>query len=246
MADHLFEDSNLAALYDLFAPADKRADFQFYLPRIMAADSVLDIGCGTGALLHMARTQGHSGHLVGIDPAIGMIEQARKSSDIEWIHGSPLSTTITERFDLVVMTGHTFQVLIDDRELIDTLTKIREILTDDGKFIFETRNPLVRAWEQWDVEYSGQVVDSEGSVVHGVCEVEVPVEGDLVNFSHTFSSANWRKPEVSHSSLRFLDIESLEALLNEAGLVTTDRFGDWDQSALTDESLEIISVTRRA
>ena len=87
MPDRLFDDPNLAALYDLFSPSDGRADFTFYLPLIMAAGAVLDVGCGTGALLHRARDEGHRGRLCGVDPARGMLEQARKRSDVEWVLG---------------------------------------------------------------------------------------------------------------------------------------------------------------
>jgi hypothetical protein len=43
MPDYLFEDHELAALYDLFAPNEGRGDFEFYLPLVMSADSVLDV-----------------------------------------------------------------------------------------------------------------------------------------------------------------------------------------------------------
>ena len=48
MVDHLFADSDLAALYDLFCPREEREDLRFYLPIVMEASSVLDVGCGTG------------------------------------------------------------------------------------------------------------------------------------------------------------------------------------------------------
>ena len=52
MADRLFEDAQLAALYDSMCPRAERWDFDFYLPMVMSAPAVLDVGCGTGMMLH--------------------------------------------------------------------------------------------------------------------------------------------------------------------------------------------------
>lgn len=49
MADRLFSDPALAALYDPMTPRQRRADFEFYLPLVMSAHAVLDVGCGTVA-----------------------------------------------------------------------------------------------------------------------------------------------------------------------------------------------------
>jgi len=70
-------DARLVALYDLFDPPVRRADFACYLPRILSAHAVLDVGCGSGALLRMAREVGRRGRLCGLDPAPGMLLQAR-------------------------------------------------------------------------------------------------------------------------------------------------------------------------
>ena len=145
-----FTDAEQAALYDRQYPAGARNDFRFYLPLIMAAESVLDVGCGTGALLHMARDAGHTGRLVGLDPAFGMLEQARKRMDIEWIQGDLSSLTFDREFDLAVMTGHAFQELITDTEIRAAFAAVRSALRDDGRFGFETRNPAARAWEKLD------------------------------------------------------------------------------------------------
>src|ERR1700760_2408686 len=106
MADRLFTDAYLATLYDLWHPRSVRDDYDFYLPRIMAAGSVLDLGCGTGTLLIDARQRGHRGRLCGLDPAAGMLERARRRPDIEWVLGDLGSTRLAQEFDLVVMTGH--------------------------------------------------------------------------------------------------------------------------------------------
>jgi ubiquinone/menaquinone biosynthesis C-methylase UbiE len=246
VVDRAFADASLAELYDLFCPFEPRGDFRFYLPLVMSAQSVLDVGCGTGALLHRARQMGHTGRLCGLDPAFGMLEQARKRADIEWVHGDLASVAWDREFDLSVMSGHAFQVFVEDDDLRASLAAIRRALTDTGRFAFETRNPLVREWEQWTPDNADEVTDAAGAVVRCDYEVQTPVEGDLVRFSSTFTSPSWSGPRVSWSTLRFLTTDSLSRFLSDAGLAVEEQFGDWDRGALTDTSAEIITIARRA
>ena len=224
---------------------ETRADSRFYLPLVMSAGAVLDVGCGTGALLHGARQAGHRGRLCGLDPADGMLRQARQRPDIEWVFGDLGSVGWDQEFDLVVMTGHAFQVLVEDDEIRTSLAAIRCALTDGGRFAFETRNPLVREWECWTPDNAVEVVDSSGAAVRMVHEVETPVDGDVVSFNITFTSPAWGRPQVSRSSLRFLDADALSWFLSAAGFAIAEQFGDWDRHLLTDTSREIITIARR-
>ncbi len=245
MVDRLFCDATLAEWYDVLHPEERRGDFGFYLPLVMSAQAVLDVGCGTGALLHRAREAGHSGRLCGLDPAGAMLEQARRRSDIEWILGDLASVGWDQAFDLVVMTGHAFQVFVGDDELRASLASIRSALTQDGRFAFETRNPLVRAWQRWTPEHGVEVSDASGAVVRMEHEVQTPVEGDVIGFTTTLTSPSWDQPQVSRSTLRFLDADSLSAFLSGAGLAIEEQFGDWTGHPLTDTSPEIITIARR-
>ena len=148
----------------------------------MSVDLVLDVGCGTGALLSLSHDRGHQGRLVGLDPATGMLDQARKQQGVEWLQGDINTVRFDSQFDLIVMSGHAFQVLV----------------------------------------------------------------GDIVRFSHTFSSVGWDRPKVSRSTLRFLDVESLSNFLSMAGLVVEQQHGDWAGGKLTDDSVEIITIAKRA
>ncbi len=245
MVDRQFADPGLAELYDLFHPWDERDDLAFYLPLVMTAEAVLDVGCGTGALLHSARAAGHTGRLCGLDPGTGMLERARARSDIEWVLGDLASVDWAQEFDLVVMTGHAFQVLVEDQELRSALAAMRVALTTGGRFAFETRNPLVRAWERWTPEHAVEVADSSGAVVRMEHEVETPVDGDVVHFTTTFSSAGWSRTEISSSTLRFLDADALASFLLSAGFAIEEQFGNWNREPLTDASPEIITIARR-
>jgi ubiquinone/menaquinone biosynthesis C-methylase UbiE len=245
VVDRLFSEPSLAELYDALNPWERRGDFGFYLPLVMSVETVLDIGCGTGELLRLARQAGHTGRLCGLDPAEAMLDQARTRSDIDWILGDLSSVEWDQDFDLVVMTGHAFQVFVDDDELRVSLATVRSVLTEDGHFAFETRNPLVRGWEDWTPDNALEAVCAAGAVVRMAHEVETPVEGDIVSFTVTYTSPSWDQPQVSRSTLRFLDAESLSSFLTNAGLAIDEQFGDWDRQPLTETSPEIITVARR-
>jgi len=174
-----------------------------------------------------------------------MLEQARRRSDVEWLLGDLGSIALDRRFDLIVMTGHAFQVLVEDDELRAALAAVRSALTDDGCFVFETRNPLVREWERWNADGAVEAADASGAVVRMEPSVEIPVEGDVVRFSLTFTSPSWDRAQVSQSTLRFLGRDSLSAFLSGAGLAVDEQFGDWNGEPLTDTSPEIITIAAR-
>jgi SAM-dependent methyltransferase len=244
VADLQFTHPTLAALYDSLSPRAERSDFDFYLSLALAARSVLDVGCGTGSFLREVRAAGHAGRLCGIDPAAGMIGEARRTDGIEWHRGELPDAGFRAAFDLVVMAGHAFQVLLGDDELRRFLAAVRAALTADGCFAFETRNPGARAWERWADYCWPTVVGLDGEPVEVRSRIERPFDGNTVTFSQTYVSPAWPEPHVSPSTLRFLDRDTLNAFLREARLTVTAQYGDWDRSPVTATSPEIITLAR--
>ncbi|ONI89086.1 SAM-dependent methyltransferase [Saccharothrix sp. ALI-22-I] len=236
-----YEDEDLAAYYDVIN--HQRADTDFYLELVLAADAVLDVGCGTGVLLKEARAAGHSGRLVGLDPAEGMLVQARRGDGVDWVRGDLGTVAFDGEFDLVVMTGHVFQVFLTDDEVRAQFAAVRRALKAGGRFAFETRNPAVKAWERWMPEYGTDIVGPEGERVRVEHFVE-SVENGLVRMSETYSSPDWPEPRVDRGTLRFMEVRELDALLGETGFEVAERYGLWDRSALTDTSREIITIAR--
>jgi len=236
----MYSDEDAAALYDVLNPWGPGDDF--YLELVMDATSVLDVGCGTGALLHRARETGHPGRLCGVDPDPASLRVARRRTDIEWVAGTAASMAWDNEFDLAIMIGHAFQVLVAEEEVRASLAAIRRALVDGGRFAFETRNPLARAWERWP-EKVMDVVDRSGRRVRISYEVE-SVVGDVVTFTETTSDPDGGPLRVDRASLRFLDVDTLGSFLADAGFQIEAQYGGWFQEPLDSASPEIITVAR--
>ena len=88
MADAIFEEPRLAAIYD---PLDgDRTDLDAYCALVdeLGAGSVLDIGCGTGSFA--CRLAHHGTDVVAVDPAAASVDVARRKPDAErvrWVVG---------------------------------------------------------------------------------------------------------------------------------------------------------------
>lgn len=242
-ADQVLSDAEVAELYDLLNPWDpaRWPSDGFYEDLVMAAQSVLDVGCGTGAMLHRARERGHTGRLVGIDPDRAALARARRRTDIEWVEGTAADAAWHAEFDLATMASHAFQCLTTDDEVRASLAAIRTALSDGGRLAFETRHPQARAWDDWNPSNAADLVDAAGRVMRVWHEVE-NVTGDVVTFTETTASADGAVLRMDRSRLRFLDVAAVGAFLRAAGFEIQSQRGDWQGGSVTDRSREIITI----
>jgi SAM-dependent methyltransferase len=241
----VYSNADAAALYDVLNPWDPAIwpSDAFYHGLVMAAGSVLDVGCGTGSMLHRARDLGHAGRLVGLDPDGAALDRALRRLDIEWVLGAAADARWRDEFELATMTSHAFQCLVGDNELHASLVAIRSALRSDGHFAFETRHPQARAWEGWNPSNVADVVDPSGRALRVWHNVE-HIIGDVVTFTGTTAEADGRVLRVDRTSLRFLDPTTLDAFLTRAGFKIEARFGDWQRGPLNDDSREIVTIAK--
>ncbi|HWA49763.1 MAG TPA: methyltransferase domain-containing protein, partial [Dongiaceae bacterium] len=235
----------LAATYDAINPPE--GDYDFYVA--LAGEqprTILDMGSGTGRLSLKLAARGH--RVTGADPAPGMMLAARAKPDadkVTWVLSDATSLNLGTRFDLIIMTGHVFQVFLSDDEVRAVLDNLRRHLAPGGRIAFETRNPAVREWESWTPELTREQVavpDIGPVTVHYAVTAE---DARSITFETHFDFGGG-DVVVTPTSLRLMDQVTLKRLLKESGLKPWDWYGSWDRAPLSPDSPEIIVVAGAA
>ncbi|MFB9907740.1 class I SAM-dependent methyltransferase [Allokutzneria oryzae] len=241
-------EDDVAAIYDVTDPwrAEPGTSDALYTEFAMSAQSVLDVGCGTGQMLHCLRDNGYTGRLAGIDPDAASLRRAQRRADIavEWVEGTAADIPWKQEFEVATMANNAFQCLIEDDEVRASLTAIRGALTDGGRFLFETRHPQARAWEDWAAAEPRRL-DFAGRVLVMSWEIESAVDG-VVTMIETTSQEDGTVLHVGRDRLRFLDLPTLNAWLEDAGFVVEEQYGDFRRGPITSDSRSIVTIARTA
>lgn len=142
--------------------------------------------------------------------------------------------------DLAVMTGNVAQVFITDAEWASVLRGLAATVHPGGHFIFESRAPERRAWEQWTKELTRERTEVPGrGTIETWCE-QTNVADELVSFRWTY---HFHADDVilhSDSTLRFRSREQIETTLDAAGFDVIEVRDAPDQPGR-----EYVFVTRR-
>lgn len=245
--DPVYEDAFFADTYDDFNPWSASDDLCLSMAH-EAGGSILDLGCGTGMLARRLAADGLT--VVGADPSEQMLRVARSRPGAErvtWVQSDGQSLDLPQRFDLIYMTGHAFQALLTDDDAVALLRTAGAHLAADGRFVLETRNPAVRAWESWTPGQTRTVVQSS---IHGPIESYDETVADersgIVALTGHCRLLRTGEERIGHGHLRFIEWAHLDDLLVRAGLTPIAWYGDWDRGPLLPDSKEIIAVTRRS
>ena len=139
------------------------------------------------------------------------------------------------------MTGHVFQLFLEDREVRAALRTLARHLAPGGRLAFETRNPAVREWQDWNPRDTRQRVEAAGVTADVHYDISA-VAGELVTYETWFQFAGARDPVVVPDTLRFTGQAQVATFLAEAGLTQVTWYGDWDGSPYGPASPEIVAV----
>lgn len=243
--DALYEDPALAAFYDIENPSAASDAVCRDLAR--GAGRVLDLGCGTGRLAASIASAG--GQVVGVDPAAAMlaIARARPGGDrVDWVAGDARRLRLPTRFELIVMTGHAFQVFLSAEDRAAVFATIAAHLAPGGRAVFDSRNPAAGEWRDWTRAATEEVIDHPD---HGPCrrwnDHEFEPETAICTYSTHYAPLNSAQRFEARSRIAFPAPDEILGQLRGAGLRPLSLWGDWQRAPFTPESPEIIPLVAR-
>lgn len=214
----------LAAHYDEDQAGRRDLGFYLELAEELQAETVADVGAGTGLLCSLLAARGHK--VIGVEPQPVMLALARAQPDaaaVTWLRGT--ADDLPEHCaDLVLMTGHVAQYFLDDASWVNVLRHVRRALRPNGHLAFEVRNAAVEEWRNW-----GRATAQDNG--WGTVRQEVSRHGDLV--THVDHWTQGQRRWTTSETLRFPSWEDLQAGLQAAQLEVVETWGDWDRRPIT-------------
>ncbi len=244
-ADSLYGDPHLAQFYDI--ENGWAEDLQHCKNLALGCSSVLDLGCGTG-LLAASLVQRDGCEAVGVDSAEAMLSIAAKrpgGKRAHWIQGDARNIRLNRQFDLVVLTGHAFQVFLTDEDRTLVLRTIASHLKPEGRFVFDSRNPDVEEWKNWTPAKSTRHI--EHPMVGRVLawnDVSHEAASGIVTYGSYYKIVADDRLYSSQSKIAFPSQEQISSLVDGANLAVQEWLGDWSGAPYTSMARQIIPVGR--
>ncbi len=244
-----------AAYYDLI---HDRLDGDVGLWESFAARTdrpVLEVGTGTGRIAVQLARAGYT--VVGIDPSAAMLERARQRADelaidVTLIEGKVPNLTLgAEYYGLVIVPADVFLYCEDRDEQVATLRALGDCLHGNGLLALDLPGPA--AWldpatnGQPQLVFSGTTPEGEPFDAWQLHEDDLAEQLRVlrVTYERTGNDGLVRRSQSEHR-LRYVYPNECRYLVEQAGLVQVDVYGDYELGPLTNDSERMIVIAGRS
>lgn len=204
----------------------------------------LDLACGTGRLTIALAQSGLN--CVGLDASETMLKNARAKSKnlaISYIQGDMRDFHFPQTFDLITLSGNSFQALLTNDDQRRLLLRVRDHLKREGVFVFNTRNTLYEELRTTkDFEFWHDFIDHTGQLVKVSGKQNYNPEKQTVLY---MTKRVWTDREtITEIRLRFTPIQDLLKTLDFCGFEVINLYGDVHKTSFTETSPSIMITCR--
>lgn len=145
----------------------------------------------------------------------------------------------------MVLTGHAFQVFLNQDDQRAAISTIAAHLAPQGRFVFDTRNPLDDDWRTWTPDETRRTIEHrEYGAVETWNDVSRDDAAGIVSYETHYRIERDGSHFSAASRIAFPGRDQVAALLEDAGLVVDAWMGDWLGAPCNAASPDIIPVGR--
>lgn len=242
----------IARFYDLiYSKIRTGTDDSFYLKEAFAAKGpVLEVGCGTGRLFMNMLDAGVD--IFGLDISASMIEILWQKLQPEYrkrVFVADICNYNSQRkYDLIIAPFRVFSHLITVEEQLFALNNINDILSENGRFIFDLYIPDPKIimdgfknFTDFEDEYAPgesfkRIVNSISDHVNQITDVNFRFEWTDKDGIHSF---DWDFP------MRYYYRWEIEHLIKLSKLELVTIYGDFEGNILTRDSKEFVVICKK-
>ncbi|OTA19933.1 methyltransferase [Xenorhabdus beddingii] len=243
--DQLYQDSTLAQFYDF--DNEWTPGYDYYIALAKDAHSILDLGCGTGMLTNKIALTYPDKVVFGSDIAGSMLDIAHSKpagSLITWIQSDAKKLALSQKFDLIILSGHVFQVFLTHQDRVSVLTRIYEHLEEGGRCIFDSRNPLAKEWLTWTKTLSKRefIHPALGSIL---AWNDFRIDDNIVTYGTYYQILSNKQEYQAFSTIAFASFSDIQQALAETNLIAIDVLGNWQGDNYNDLAEEMIFIVQK-
>jgi SAM-dependent methyltransferase len=239
------EYSGESVVYYDYVATGVEGDVAFYVEEARSAGSpILELGCGTGRIL--IPTAEAEVEVVGLDASHDMLAVARNKLEqrpphvqkrVQLVEGDMRRFAMHRTFSLITIPYRAFLHNLDVDDQLQTLRRVREHLSDNGRLIFNVFDPKVQnlAAGKWSMPASRRREFEHPRTGNRVTikeEFTYDLERQMVDGAFLFEEINTTTGQIvgairSPLTLRYIFRYEMEHLLALSGFRIDALFGDF-------------------
>lgn len=218
---------------------------------LLKANSILDLGCGTGKHAELFCEQGFVVH--GVDLSVDMLEIAEKrrtgkENQLSFSHANIQDLKLNRKFDAVTSLFHVMSYQNSNQELIQAFKVAKEHLVDNGILIFDfwygpavlTDLPTTRV----------KRLENERIKVTRLAEPVIHAQENIVDVNYNVFIQDKKTREVTDKKelhkMRYLFDTELELICEQLGFDILNKFKWMSHEPPSLESWNVVWISKNS
>ncbi len=228
---------------------DLKDDIPFYMEQAENyGEPILELACGTGRLTIPIAEEGYD--ITGLDISKDMLEVGRKKAEekglsIDWIEGDMRDFELDKEFDLIFLPYNSINHLTELASIERLFESVREHLSEDGRFVFDTFNPSLSILNRDpDMEFHVNTFEDpdDGKTIDLSEKTEYRSKDQILKIKWIYRKEGYK--EIREWENRMIFPKELDALLKYNGFSIEEKYGSFEKQPFEEGSKKQICICR--